>query len=139
VATKKTHPTSDGALLEEARRLASRSQSSPDQRAGAVVILSDGSRHAGATFHLRGAAGLSACAAEVAVCAARSACSAPITRIALWVRSASPDKPCGKCLQICRELAPDAGFVMQRGNSEAQVLDLDALLPDAFTHFGRPQ
>lgn len=124
--------------IDEARSIAHRSQAPQTERTGAIAVTQDGSRFPGVAIHLKAAAGLSACAEEVAICTARGATDSSIEQIALWVPELAGDHPCGKCLQLWRELAPEAGFFLQRGDAEPQELDLHRLLPDAFVQFKRP-
>lgn len=123
------------ALLEEARAIAQRSWAPPSERSGALVVTRDGARYPGVAIRLRSAAGLSACAEQVALSAARGASTSPIETIALWVPQLAGDHPCGKCLQIWLELAPTAHFLLQRGDQKPRLLHLDEQLPDAFTRF----
>jgi len=127
-------PEEDLDLLAEARRNAARSVAPPGEQAGAVVVCEDGRHFAGAAMVLR-VPGLSVCAEQVALSAARAATEAPVAAIALWIPEAAPEHPCGKCLQVWKELAPQARFVFQRGDRPPRLLDLEALLPDAFEHF----
>lgn len=128
--------TENRALLTEARSIAHRSQAPAAERSGAIVKTEDGSRFPGVAIQLQPTAGLSVCAEQVALFAARGATRSPIEQIALWVPATAGDHPCGVCLQIWLELAPHARFLLQRGDSDPQELDLKKLLPDAFTHFG---
>lgn len=125
----------DRNLLAEARTLARRSNAPGAERAAALAITADGERFPGVAIHLGAAAGLSACAEQVAICAARAASSAPIVTVVLWIPAAAGTHPCGRCLQTWLELARDARFVLQRGEAEPQDLDLLELLPDAFEDF----
>ncbi len=119
-------------LLRAARRAAGRAQTPDGQRAGAAAETRDGQRFLGAAVGLPELAPLAVCAERVAVWAARAATEAPIERIAIWVEARSRAHPCGTCLQVLRELAPDARLWLQRGDRPAEEIDVESLLPDAF-------
>jgi len=125
----------DRAHLAAARATAGRAQAPPVGRCGAIAVTRDGRAHCGATMQLTGAPGLSACAEQIALSAARAAGDEPIERLYLWVPEIAPPHPCGRCLQVWRELAPEAPGLLQRGDGEPEPLDLDALLPDPFTRY----
>ncbi len=122
-------------LLAEARAVARRSLAPPREQAGAVALTAAGGRFPGVAVRLETAVGLSACAEQVALCAARAGGPAPIIAVALWLPAAAGEHPCGRCLQTWRELAPQAPMILQRGDDTPVRLGLDRLLPDPFTHF----
>lgn len=123
------------ALLAEAGSLARRSVGPARERAGAIAVTRDGVSFPGVAVRISGSPALSVCAVPAALGAARAASSEPVTLIALWLPATASDQPCGLCLQIWRELAPAARFLLQREAGEPQVLALDKRLPDPFTHF----
>ena len=125
-------------LLDEARDIAGRSQAPAREKAGAFVLTRDGRRFPGITIRLDTAAGLSVCAEQVALCAAKAGSAAAIEKVILWIPAAAGAHPCGQCLQIWIELAPGARFLLQRGDDEPQLLDLQQLMPDPFRQFERP-
>jgi cytidine deaminase len=125
----------DRARLAEARTLARRCLAPPASRAGALAVNADGGSFPGSAIQLATATGLSACAEQVALCAARASSAQPITRLYLWLPRTAGDHPCGRCLQVWRELAPDCHCLLQRGDEEPVWLDLDALLPHPFTRY----
>lgn len=131
-------PPIDQKLLAEVRAIARRSNAPGAERAAALAITTGGERYPGVAIHLGAAAGLSACAEQVAICAARAASSRPIETVVLWIPAAAGTHPCGRCLQIWLELARDARFILQRGEAEPQILALTQLLPDAFEDFRPP-
>lgn len=122
-------------LLARARHLALHARGPARSHAGALARTRDGALFPGISVQLETAAGLSVCAEQVAMSAARAATSEPIVEIALWIPVAAGEHPCGRCRQVWQELAAGARFILQRGDGEPQVLDLAALLPDPFTHF----
>jgi len=125
----------DRSLIDQARQAAKRSNASPEGRTGAVAETVDGKRFAGAAITVSGALGLSGCAEQIALSAARAASTAKIKTLALWIPKAATDHPCGRCLQICVELAPEATILLQRGDEEPRELTLAELIPEAFTDF----
>ncbi len=129
------NPTAKLSAIEEARVVAHRSRATPAESAGAIVVTRDGTRFPGVAVQLTAATGLSVCAEQVALSAARAASSEPIEEIALWIPAAAGQHPCGKCLQVWLELAPKARFRLQRGETAPSELSLRELLPDAFTTF----
>ncbi len=122
-------------LLADARAVAHRSSALPTERAGAIAVTRDGSRFPGIAVSIRTSPGLSVCAEQVAISAARAATTSPVRQIALWVPAGAADHPCGRCLQVWQELAPEAEFHLQRGDEPPVRLDRQALLPDAFHEF----
>ncbi|MBM3316369.1 MAG: hypothetical protein FJY75_00810 [Candidatus Eisenbacteria bacterium] len=133
-----TEPRPDAADLagiDEARAAARRARAPAAERCGALAVTADGGRHPGTTIRLAGAAGLSACAEQIALSAARAAGASPIARLYLWVPAAAGAHPCGRCLQLWRELAPQARCLLQRGDAPPTELDLAALLPEPFTSY----
>jgi cytidine deaminase len=123
------------ALLAEACALARRSAGPPRERAGAIAVTRDGVSFPGVAVRIPGSPSLSVCAVPAALGAARAGSGEPVTTIALWIPATASEQPCGLCLQIWRELAPAARFLLQRESGEPQVLALAERLPDPFTHF----
>lgn len=123
------------AFLHEARGLAQRSIGPAAQSAGALAITEDGERFPGVGIHLDNSGGLSVCAEQVAMSAARAGSRSPITFIALWVPPTALGHPCGPCRQIWLELAPSARLLLQRGGEAPVLLSAGTLMPDAFTSF----
>ena len=121
--------------IEQAREIAVRSCADPAQRSGAVAVLESGERFLGVCVIIKTAPGLSAAAEQVALCGAKATSSSPVREIALWVPEVAGDQPSGDSLQVWLELAPQATFLLQRGDGEPQSLDLKKLLPDAFREF----
>lgn len=125
----------DLAHLAAARSAASRAQAPPAARCGALALTRDGGRHLGVTIQLEGAPGLSVCAEQIALSAARAAGAEPVERLYLWVPALAAAHPCGRCLQVWHELAPGALGFLQRGDGEPEALLLERLLPDPFTSY----
>ncbi|MBD3236352.1 MAG: tRNA dihydrouridine synthase DusB [Candidatus Eisenbacteria bacterium] len=123
------------AHLAAARAAARRAWAPPRERCGAVAISRAGERFCGATMQLAAPSGLSVCAEQVALCAARAAGAGEIACVCLWIGPAAGDHPCGTCRQIWLELAPRARWLLQRGDQPPQWLSLDRLLPDPFRDF----
>ena len=121
--------------IEEAREIAKRSSAEPANRGGAVVVTEANERFLGVTINLTGCPGLSIAAEQVALCGAKATSTSPIREIALWIPEAAGDLPGGDSLQVWLELAPEASFLLQRGDREPKPLDLATLLPDAFRDF----
>ncbi len=124
-------------LLAEARRAARRACSPPREATGALAVTAEGARIPGTAVRLEIAAGLSICAEHAALCAARAAGDSPVQLLVLWIPAGAGAHPCGQCLQVWRELAPQAPMLFQRGDEEPRILELESLLPDAFSHFER--
>jgi cytidine deaminase len=122
-------------LLRSARAAACRAQAPAPERCGAMAATADGGRFPGASLVPADAAGLCACAERVAVWSARAATTAPVVRLALWTPAGAGQHPCGSCLQVLRELAPDADLVLQRGDDPPRRLEPADLMPAAFTSF----
>ena len=125
----------DRERLAHARAAASRSQAPAPARAGAIAVTADGGAFPGIALQLPTATGLSVCAEQVAICAARAGSAAPVVALYLWLPRAAGEHPCGRCLQVWRELAPECPALVQRGDDEPQWCDLGTLLPDAFTRY----
>jgi cytidine deaminase len=132
-----TRPISpeDRAHLAQARAVASRSQAPALARAGALAVTADGGTFPGIALQLPVAIGLSVCAEQVALCSARAGSDSPVVALYLWLPRAAGEHPCGRCLQVWRELAPACPALLQRDDDEPQWCELDALLPDAFTQY----
>jgi cytidine deaminase len=127
------------AHLRAAQRHARRAPGPPRERTGAIAVTADGQSFAGIAVRLETATGLSVCAEQVALCAARAGTEAPVVALLLWVPGAAGRHPCGQCLQIWHELAPEAGLVLQRGDETPQRFELAELMPDAFVDFRPPE
>jgi len=125
----------DRALLAEACALARRSVGPARERAGAIAVTRDGVSFPGVAVQIPGSPALSVCAVPAALGAARAGSSEPVATLALWIPATASGQPCGLCLQVWRELAPEARFLFQREAGEPQVLALAERLPDPFTHF----
>jgi len=121
----------DREWLATARRLAHRSLAPPARCAGALARTASGG-HAGVAIELDTVPGLSVCAEQVALSAARAAGEADIRALYLWLPAAAGAHPCGRCLQVWRELAPQAPLWRQRGDGQPECLILAELLPDPF-------
>jgi cytidine deaminase len=127
------HPMrSDRERLKEARAVARRAQTPARDATGAIARTRDGLIFPGVSIRLETCAALSVCAEQVALSSAVAATDEPIEEIALWVPAGAGEHPCGHCLQVWLELAPQARFVFQRGEEEPRLLDLKTLLPDPF-------
>ena len=124
-------------LLAAAREAAGRALALPAERTGALAVTRGGARFPGAALRLPVAAGLSVCAEQVALWAARAAAAEPVVLLVLWIPAAAGDHPCGQCLQVWQELAPEAPLLLQRGDEQPRLLTLATLLPDGFWSFKR--
>jgi cytidine deaminase len=131
----RTISSEDRERLAQARAVASRSQAPAPARSGALAVTADGSLFPGIALQLPVAAGLSVCAEQVALCGARAGSDAPVVGLYLWLPRAAGEHPCGRCLQVWRELAPACPALLQRGDDEPQWCELKTLLPDAFTQY----
>lgn len=125
----------DRALLADARTLSRRSVGPTRERAGAIAVTRAGVAFPGVAVCLPASPALSVCAVPAALGAARAASPEPVTTIALWIPATASEQPCGLCLQVWQELAPEARFLFQREADEPQVIALAERLPDPFTRF----
>ncbi|MCK4412466.1 MAG: hypothetical protein KAY32_02860 [Candidatus Eisenbacteria sp.] len=130
--------TSDQEHLRMARDHARRAAGPPRERTGAVAITADGKLFPGIAVRLETATGLSVCAEQIALCAARAATDATVVTLVLWVPAAAGAHPCGQCLQVWHELAPEAPLLLQRGTGTPQRFTIGELMPDAFVSFQPP-
>jgi cytidine deaminase len=121
--------------LEDARALARRSLAPPRESAGALAVSTSGETFPGVAVQLTTTPGLSVCAEQVALCAARAAGADEISHLCLWIGPAAGDHPCGACRQVWLELAPRARWLLQRGDQPPQRLSLATLLPEPFEEF----
>ena len=108
-------------------------------RVAALVVLADGSIHAGVNVE-NASLGLTICAERNALFAsttagAASGSDAGMKAVLVLFTSNSDDVavPCGACRQVIRELAPDAAILFGRdGVIRRRWSSIAELLPDAF-------
>ncbi len=122
-------------LVTKARQIARRSNGRAKDRTGAVAFTDDGQQYVGASFVLPNGTELAVCAEQIALGAARAATSARIEVLAIWIPESAVNHPCGRCLQICLELAPEATILLQRGDESTREFSIQELMPAAFTDF----
>lgn len=97
---------------------------------GAALRTSDGSVFTGCNVE-NASFGLTVCAERAAVAAAVSAGHRSFAGLALSVSQGGPVAPCGACLQVLAEFAPELPVVSE-GEGAVRKWRLDELLPERF-------
>ena len=128
--------TASGEALVAAARAARQSAYAPYSQylVGAAVRTADGRVFAGCNVE-NTSYGLSVCAERIAVFGAVAAGAREIVAVAVVTQDGGT--PCGACLQVLAEFAPDAGplpvyLAAAEETGGVRETTLDALLPDAF-------
>lgn len=98
-------------------------------KVGCAVLTANGKVYKGANVE-NSAFGSTICAERVALCSAISAGERSIVEIAVYNSDTTPN-PCGACLQVISELAPDATVTVASDN-ERKSFAPGELLPNAF-------
>ena len=64
---------------------------------------------------------------------------APMRAIAIIAKKAQPCYPCGACLQVMREFAPEIQLIFEGADGEPQMYALTQMLPFSFSIQDLPQ
>lgn len=97
---------------------------------GAAVLADDGLIYVGANVE-NASYGLSLCAERAAVAAAVAGGAVKILAVA--VVAGRPVSPCGACLQVIRELGPEAVVIWEDGAGGYEMKGVRELLPKPFS------
>ena len=123
----------DNSLLQAAIK-ASRHAKAPysNFRVGAALLCKDGNVFTGCNIE-SSSFGLSICAERVALVKALSEGETEFTRMAIVAKGNHAVNPCGACLQLLSDYAPNLELVL--GNLEGQFkrIELSKLLPFPFS------
>lgn len=118
-------------LLEQADRIAELAHVPYSHfRVGAVVVLPDGSTHAGCNVE-NAAYGASVCAEVNAITTAVAGGATQIDTIAIVCLDGAPCTPCGNCRQVMREFGVKR-IIMRDAEGSPFELTLEELLPMSF-------
>lgn len=98
---------------------------------GAAVLASDGRVYAGCNIE-NAAYSDTVCAERVALYKAVSEGCRDIAAIAVVAEGGAGPRPCGSCLQVLAELAPDAAIYLGTPGGEFERTTLPELLPQPF-------
>lgn len=121
-------------LAGEAARALRRARGRP--RRGAAIADEAGDVHAGASISPAGAPAASICAEHAAlVSLIMKGSRRPRRIVSLTSGEASASPPCGRCLQVLIEFAPDAEVRWGSPTRECGRSRIDRLLPEAFRDF----
>ncbi|MCR9248121.1 MAG: cytidine deaminase [bacterium] len=101
-------------------------------RVGAAVLAADGREFVGCNVE-NASYGLTICAERAAVCAAVAAGVREIRAVAVVTDLDEPARPCGACRQVLAEFGKDMAVLLVGRGPAVRLLDLERLLPDAFT------
>ncbi len=100
-------------------------------KTGAVLLGAYGEIYAGANVE-NSSYSLTVCAERVAVFNAISAGCKSFVKLVLVSGSSPPAIPCGACLQVLFEFAPDLVIVCANDENEVNTFSLSQLLPQGF-------
>lgn len=104
---------------------------SKDFKVGAAVLTEDGRIFEGCNIE-NSSFGATMCAERVAVFKAICEGHRRIKAVAIVADSPHPIPPCGACLQVISEFAPDADIIMANIAGEVTNSDMKHLLPLSF-------
>jgi len=107
-------------------------------RVGAAIACADGGIVAAANLE-NASLGLSVCAERNAVAAAVFAGRREWTAIAIATDLAGFTPPCGACLQVLREFAPELTVILVNAAGECERHRLSEFLPRPFLDYPRPE
>lgn len=121
--------------LINAARVASHKAYAPysNFKVGAALMTSDGEIYTGANVE-NSSYGLTVCAERIAVFKAVTAGAKQFSSIAITTASQKDYIfPCGACLQVLAEFAPDIKVICTNAENKYKIYDLNDLLPQIFT------
>lgn len=125
----------DEELLSRAREVRERAYAPYSGfQVGAALETADGTVYTGCNVE-NASYGLTICAERAAVAAAVAAGHRAFRRLALSVAGGPPPPPCGACLGVLAEFAPDLP-VISGSDGETTRWTLDSLLPEPFRLHG---
>lgn len=101
-------------------------------RVGAALEGKSGQVYTGANVE-NASYGLTVCAERIAVFKAVSSGEKEFTRIAIAGSGEAPVYPCGACLQVLAEFAPELLIYIGVEPEKYQVFNLSEMLPQAFS------
>lgn len=104
-------------------------------KVGAVVLSASGKVYSGCNVE-NASYGLTICAERVAIAKAVSEGETTILAVAIVAGEHNPASPCGACLQVMAEFAPDAEpltIITSSSDGAVKVRELSDYLPDPFT------
>ena len=104
-------------------------------KVGAAVLVESGDVYTGCNVE-NASYGLTVCAERVAVFNAVSSGERKIAAVAIVAGEENPARPCGACLQVMAEFAPDNGalpIITANTSLNYEVHSLDDYLPMRFT------
>jgi cytidine deaminase len=100
-------------------------------RVGAALLVPGGRVFTGCNVE-NASYGLTVCAERAAVVSAVAAGVREFTALAVAVEGEKTALPCGACLQVLSEFAPELRLILANGRGEFTVRTLSELLPEAF-------
>jgi cytidine deaminase len=116
-------------LAREARRFAYAPYSK--FAVGAAALTSEGKRICGANIE-NTSYSLTVCAERVTLFRALLSQVGTVMALAVSAGKGNPTRPCGACLQVMNELAPDLSIILDNGAGGYDLFTLSDLLPQPF-------
>jgi len=118
-------------LAREARRFAYAPYSK--YAVGAAALTDQGKRICGANIE-NASYSLTICAERTTMFRALLSQVGKVTALAVSAGKGKPTRPCGACLQVMTELAPDLWLILDDGADGYEMLTLPDLLPQPFKY-----
>jgi cytidine deaminase len=119
-------------LIEAARQALVRAHAPYSNfRVGAAVRTSDGRVFGGCNVE-NASYGLTVCAERVAIFNAISQGVRQLAAVAVCTEADEPAPPCGACLQVMAEFAPELSIVLANTKGATMVMSLGELFPRPF-------
>jgi cytidine deaminase len=98
---------------------------------GAAALTTEGNRICGANIE-NASYSLTVCAERVTLFRALLSQVGTVTALAVSAGRGNPTRPCGACLQVMAELAPDLSIILDNGADGYELFTLPDLLPQPF-------
>lgn len=130
----KPSPEECQALLDmarEARRFAYAPYS--NYAVGAAALTDQGRHICGANIE-NASYSLTICAERTTMFRALLSQVGTVTALAVSAGRGNPTRPCGACLQVMAELAPDLWLILDNGADGCEMFTLTELLPQPFKY-----